>query len=131
MEVLYPCCCGLEVHKKSITACVLWAELKGAVRKEKRRFGTFTAELLSLADWLHACGVTHVAMESTGVYWKPVWNILEGQFEIVLVNAQHIKAVPGTEEPIRRTASGSPICYSTACCGGASCHREGRESYAT
>jgi len=95
MEVLYPCCCGLDVHKKSITACVLWAEAKGAVRKEKRRFGTFTVELLSLADWLRACGVTHVALESTGVYWKPVWNILEGQFEIVLVNAQHIKAVPG------------------------------------
>jgi transposase len=85
----------LDVHKKSITACVLWAEAKGAVRKEKRRFGTFTVELLSLADWLRACGVTHVALESTGVYWKPVWNILEGQFEIVLVNAQHIKAVPG------------------------------------
>jgi transposase len=95
MEVLYPCCCGLDVHKKSITACVLWAGGKGAVRKEKRRFGTFTPELLSLADWLRACGVTHVAMESTGVYWKPVWNILEGPFEIVLVNAQHIKAVPG------------------------------------
>ena len=85
MEVLYPCCCGLDVHKKSITACVLWAEAKGAVRKEKRRFGTFTVELLSLADWLRACGVTHVALESTGVYWKPVWNILEGQFEIVLL----------------------------------------------
>lgn len=95
MEVLYPCCCGLDVHKKSITACVLWAEAKGTVRKEKRRFGTFTPELLSLADWLRTCGVTHVAMESTGVYWKPVWNILEGHFEIVLVNAQHIKAVPG------------------------------------
>jgi len=95
MEVLYACCCGLDVHKKSITACVLWAEGKGKARKEKRRFGTFTRELLQLADWLRACGVTHVAMESTGVYWKPVWNILEGQFEVLLVNAQHIKAVPG------------------------------------
>lgn len=95
MEVLYACCCGLDVHKKSITACVLWAEPKGKVRKEKRRFGTFTEELLSLAQWLQECGVTHVAMESTGVYWKPVWNILEGEFEMVLVNAQHIKAVPG------------------------------------
>jgi len=95
MEVLYACCCGLDVHKKSITACVLWAEGKGKTRKEKRRFGTFTRELLQLADWLRACGVTHVAMESTGVYWKPVWNILEGQFEVLLVNAQHIKAVPG------------------------------------
>ena len=95
MQVLYACCCGLDVHKKSITACVLWAEGKGR-RKEKRTFGTFTQDLLSLLDWLKQCGVTHVAMESTGVYWKPVWNILEGQLEqVLLVNAQHIKAVPG------------------------------------
>jgi hypothetical protein len=67
MEVLYPCCCGLDAHKKSITACVLWAEPKGKVRKEKRRFLTFTRELSALADWLRACGVTYVAMESTGV----------------------------------------------------------------
>jgi transposase len=94
MEVLYRCCCGLDVHKKSITACVLWAD--GKRRKEKRRFETFTGDLLKLAEWLRECGVTHVAMESTGVYWKPVWNILEGQFtEVLLVNAQHIKAVPG------------------------------------
>ncbi|HKW62509.1 MAG TPA: IS110 family transposase, partial [Candidatus Acidoferrum sp.] len=95
MEVVYPCCCGLDVHKKSITACVLWAEAKGESRKEKRSFGTFTQDLLRLADWLAECGVTHVAMESTGVYWKPVWNILAEQFEVLLVNAQHIKAVPG------------------------------------
>lgn len=94
MEVVYPCCCGLDVHKKSITACVLWAEAKGS-RKEKKRFGTFTHDLLQLADWLEQRGVTHVAMESTGVYWKPVWNILAEQFEVLLVNAQHIKAVPG------------------------------------
>ena len=95
MEVVYPCCCGLDVHKKSITACVLWAEAKGKSRKQKRSFGTFTHDLLRLADWLQECGVTHVAMESTGVYWKPVWNILAEQFEVLLVNAQHIKAVPG------------------------------------
>jgi transposase len=95
MEVMHPCCCGLDVHKKSITACVLWAEVKGKSRKEKRRFGTFTHDLLQLADWLGECGVTRVAMESTGVYWKPVWNILAEQFEVLLVNAQHIKAVPG------------------------------------
>lgn len=96
MEVLYSCCCGLDVHKKSVTACVLWAEASGRRRKEKRRFGTFTSDLLRLSDWLRECGVTHVAMESTGVYWKPVWNVLEGQFEeVLLVNAQHIKAVPG------------------------------------
>src|SRR2546429_1152988 len=88
------CCCGLDVHKKSITACVLWAEAKGKSRKEKKRFGTFTHDLLQLADWLEQCGVTHVAMESTGVYWKPVWNILAERFEVLLVNAQHIKAGP-------------------------------------
>ena len=96
MEVVYPCCCGLDVHKVSVTACVLWAERGGRARKEKRRFGTFTADLLQLADWLRACGVTHVAMEATGVYRKPVWNVLDGQFtDVLLVNAQHIKAVPG------------------------------------
>jgi transposase len=73
--------------------CVV-AEAKGKSRKEKKRFGTFTHDLLQLADWLAHCGVTHVATESTGVYWKPVWNILAEQFEVLLVNAQHIKAVP-------------------------------------
>src|SRR5580693_9556756 len=92
MEVVHEVCCGLDVHKKSVTACVLWASGR---RRQTRAFGTFTRELLELGDWLRACGVTHVAMESTGVYWKPVWNLLEGQFEVLVVNAQHIKAVPG------------------------------------
>src|SRR5437899_787821 len=92
MEVVHEVCCGLDVHKKSVTACVLWASGR---RKQIREFGTFTRDLLELADWLRSCGVTHAAMESTGVYWKPVWNLLEGQFEVLLVNAQHIKAVPG------------------------------------
>jgi transposase len=92
MQVVQEVCCGLDVHKKGVTACVLWASGR---RRQTRAFGTFTRELLELGDWLRACGVTHVAMESTGVYWKPVWNLLEGQFEVLLVNAQHIKAVPG------------------------------------
>jgi transposase len=92
MEVMYEVCCGLDVHKKSVTACALWASGR---RRQTREFGTFTRELLKLSDWLRSCGVTHVALESTGVYWKPVWNLLEGQFEVLLVNAQHIKAVPG------------------------------------
>src|SRR6266852_524648 len=92
MEVVHEVWCGLDVHKKSVTACVLWASGR---RKQIREFGTFTRDLLELADWLRSCGVTHAAMESTGVYWKPVWNLLEGQFEVLLVNAQHIKAVPG------------------------------------
>jgi transposase len=95
MDVMYGCCCGVDVHKNSITACVLWAEAKGKSRQEKRMFGTFTRDLLAFSDWLRECGVTHVAMESTGVYWKPVWHILEGQFELLLANAQHVKAIPG------------------------------------
>jgi transposase len=94
MEVLYPRCCGLDVHKSSITACVLLAQT-GKPQKHIRRFGSTTRELLELVAWLREFGVEHVAMESTGVYWKPVWNVLEGQCQIVLANAQHIKAVPG------------------------------------
>ena len=101
MRIVYPRCCGLDVHQKSITACVLIRDAAGDGQQELRRFGTMTRDLLELADWLHSSQVTHVAMESTGVYWKPVWNILEGQFEVVLVNAQHIKAVPGRKTDIK------------------------------
>jgi transposase len=100
MEVLYPICCGLDVHKASITACVLIASCK-AKKRYMLRCGTMTRDLLALADWLREHGVTHVAMESTGIYWKPVWNVLEGQFELLLVNAQHIKAVPGRKTDLR------------------------------
>jgi transposase len=94
MDVLHARCCGLDVHKSSISACILLHE-SGRVRKHQRRFGAMTQDLHELAEWLRQVGVTHVAMESSGVYWKPVWNILEGQFTVVLVNAQHIKNVPG------------------------------------
>ncbi len=96
MEILYAICCGLDVHKDTITACLRRLVAPGQVSKELRTFGTTTAELLTLLDWLVAAGCTHVAMESTGVYWKPVFNILEGSFDQVLVvNPQHIKALPG------------------------------------
>jgi transposase len=95
MELLYPRCCGLDVHKSSITACVRLQEKSGKPRKVVRRFGAMTADLRALANWLMEQQVTHVAMESTGVYWKPVWNILEGQFTLILANAQHVKNVPG------------------------------------
>jgi transposase len=101
MRIVYPRCCGLDVHKKTITACVLIRNAAGDDQQEIRRFGTMTRDLLELADWLYSFQVTHVAMESTGVYWKPVWNILEGQFEVLLVNAQHIKAVPGRKTDIK------------------------------
>src|SRR4029453_16259808 len=101
MHVVYPYCCGLDVHKRSITACLLRPEASERGHPELRRFGTMTRDLLELADWLQDHHVTHVAMESTGVYWKPVWNILEGQFEVVFVKAQHIKAVPGRKTNIK------------------------------
>jgi hypothetical protein len=100
MDVIYPRCCGLDVHKSSITACVLTAEDKTRKRVQ-RRFGTVTAEIVELASWLKEFGVTHVAMESTGVYWKPIWNLLEGHFELVLVNAAHIKNVPGRKTDMK------------------------------
>jgi transposase len=95
MEVLFERCCGLDIHKRTVVACLVVPGSTGAPTKDVRSFGTMTDELLQLADWLSAAGCTHVAMESTGVYWKPIWNLLEGQFELLLVNARHVKAVPG------------------------------------
>lgn len=95
MEVMYPRCCGLDVHKKTVVACLLTPGAKGKPQKEKRTFSTMTDDLLRMIDWLQAAGCTHIAMESTGVYWKPVYNLCEGFFTLLVVNAQHIKAVPG------------------------------------
>jgi transposase len=100
MEVRYACCCGLDVHKKTVVACLLVTDKVGRLHKEVHTFGTMTPDLLALADWLRAAGCTHVAMESTGVYWKPVSNLLEGQLEVVVVNAQHLKAVPGCKTDV-------------------------------
>jgi transposase len=83
MEVIHERCAGLDVHKETVVGCVRLSE-RGAVCHEVRRFTTTTAGLLELADWLRQAGCTHVAMEATGVYWKPVWHILEGEFELVL-----------------------------------------------
>ena len=101
MDVVYARCCGLDVHKQTVVACLITPGAHGRAQKETRTFGTMTDELLALGDWLAAAGCTHVAMESTGVYWKPIWNLLEGQFELLLVNAQHIKAVPGRKTDVR------------------------------
>ena len=97
MQVLYSRCAGLDVHKDSVVACVL---VEGCPA-EVRTFKATTAELLLLGDWLAEKGVTHVAMESTGVYWKPVWNLLEGRFEQLLANAQHIKNLPGRKTDVQ------------------------------
>jgi transposase len=101
MEVLYERCGGIDVHQATVVACVRRPGPRQRRSSEVRTFGTTTAELLALAAWLTEEGVTHVAMESTGVFWKPVFNILEGSFEVILVNAQHIKAVPGRKTDVR------------------------------
>jgi transposase len=101
MEILHSPCAGIDVHKKVVVVTVLVLDAKGRLQKESRSFDTMTASLLALLDWLTAHDVTHVAMESTGEYWKPIYNILEGNFEILLVNAQHIKAVPGRKTDVK------------------------------
>jgi transposase len=100
MEVLYARCCGLDLHKRSVTACRLLPGAGGQPSKETRTFGTMTADLLALGDWLEQGGVTHVAMESTGVYWKPIWNLFEARFTLLLVNAAHVKVVPGRKRDV-------------------------------
>ncbi len=101
MQVLYERCCGLDVHKRMVVACVLIGPPGHPVEKEIRTFETLTGDLLELSDWLLSWGVTHVALESTGVYWKPIWNLLEDTFTLLLVNAQHIKAVPGRKTDVK------------------------------
>lgn len=94
METLHERCAGLDVHKDTVVACVRIASGRSAQR-ELKTFATTTSGLLELHDWLREHGATHVAMEATGVYWKPVWHLLESSFELILANASHIKAVPG------------------------------------
>lgn len=97
MEVIYRRCCGLDVHKKSITACIITPQ-----GKEIMTFGTMTENLMLLIDWIKDNGCTHVAMESTGVYWKPIYNLLEAEaIEVLVVNAKHIKAVPGRKTDVK------------------------------
>ena len=101
MDIIYTSCCGLDVHKRIIQACVRRVDKGGKIHHEVRIFPTMTGDILALSDWLAAQEVTHVAMESTGVYWKPVWNILEGKFTILLVNARHVKNVPGRKTDVK------------------------------
>jgi transposase len=101
MDTIHPRCAGLDVHKKTVVACVRRLGDGGLAVATTRTFGTMTAELLGLADWLAEMGVTHAAMEATGVYWKPVWHLLEGRFELMLVNARHIKQVPGRKTDVK------------------------------
>ncbi len=99
MEVIHPRCAGLDVHKQTVVACARIVG-NGPPVQEVRTFATTTSGLLALADWLESFGVEHVAMEATGVYWKPVWHILEGHVELVLANAAHVKNVPGRKTDV-------------------------------
>jgi transposase len=101
MEVVYPRCCGLDVHKKLVVACLILPDSTRQRTKEVRTFRTTTQELLGLRDWLRVAGCTHVAMEATGVYWRPIYNLLEGAVELLVVNARHSKAVPGRKTDVR------------------------------
>ena len=100
MEVVFERCCGLDVHKATVVACLWIRDQAGKVHKEIQTFGTMMMDLLVLYDWLKAKGVTHVAMESTGVFWKPIYNLLEDDFQVLLVNAEHIKRVPGRKTDV-------------------------------
>ena len=100
MEVKYERCCGIDVHKQSVTACLIAPNAEGQVVKVKRSFGTMTDDLKGLAAWLQEWQVTTVALESTGVYWKPIHNLLEGQFEILVVNPEHIKKLAGRKTDV-------------------------------
>ena len=99
MEVLHSRCAGLDVHKNSVVCCIRIQQGPDAVH-EVATFGTTTQALLKLSDWLSEHEVTHVAMEATGVYWKPVWHVMDGTFELVLANAMHIKNVPGRKTDV-------------------------------
>ena len=101
MQVIYERCAGIDIHKKMIVVTVLITLVSGQVQKFTRTFSTMTAELLAVADWLDSLQVVHIAMESTGVFWHPVYNILEEGRTLLLVNPQHIKALPGRKTDVK------------------------------
>jgi transposase len=101
MEILYNCCAGVDVHKKNVKVCLKKGKADKPAGKEIRTYATTTADLLAMGEWLKEQGCTHLAMESTGVYWKPIYNVLEGDFEILVVNAHHLKTVPGRKTDVK------------------------------
>ena len=110
MEVLHAHCAALDVHKATVVACVRHTA-DGTTKRQVRTFKTTTQELIALSEWLSSEGCTHVAMEATGIYWKPVWHILsDGTFELVLANAAHVKNVPAARLT-RTMPAGWPICW--------------------
>src|SRR5271165_1555045 len=120
MEVLHPHCAGVDVHKDSVVACVRHM-VDGDVKREVRSFTTTTKGLMALSEWLSVEGCTHIVMEATGVYWKPVWRILsDGEFELVLANAAHVKNVPGRKTDVS-DATWWPSCWRTGWSEGVLC----------
>ena len=101
MEVAYERCCGLDVHKETVVGCALVSGPQGQATREVRTFGSMTGELQDLGQWLEGLGITHVVMESTGIYWKPVYNLLDGRFALLVVNAQHLKALAGRKTDVQ------------------------------
>ncbi len=102
MDLVHPRCCGLDVHKRTVVACALITQTDGSVGRHMRSFKTMTPDLLEMAAWLDGLHVTHVAMESTGVYWRPVFNVLEDDHRtLLLVNPQHMRAVPGKKTDVK------------------------------
>src|SRR5437879_8791482 len=101
MDVLVERCAGLDVHKDTVAACIRTPDPQGGRAQEVRTFRTTTVELLALRDWLVACGVTLVGMESTGVYWKPIYYVLEDALECWLLNARHLRNVPGRKTDVK------------------------------
>src|SRR5436309_6353902 len=104
MELMYERCAGLDVHKRNVLVCTSTPDAQGQRHKEWRTFSTMTPELLRMRNFLKDLGVTHVAMESTGSFWKPIFNILEGHLEVLVVNAQHLKTVPGRKTDTKDAA---------------------------
>src|SRR5690348_911127 len=101
MEVLYERCAGIDVHKTNVVVCLITPGPSGTPLKQLRTFGTLTPQIQDLCAWLRDAGCTHVAMESTGIYWRPIYNLLEGDFTLAVANAQHIKAVPGRKTDVK------------------------------
>jgi transposase len=101
MEVMMGRCCGIDVHKSKLTACLMVSKPNGKAEKTIKTFSTMTSDLLALKDWLEAEGCTHVAIESTRVHWKPAFNILEGSLKVILANARDIKNVPGRKTDVK------------------------------
>jgi transposase len=101
MDVIYTHCAGLDVHKKTVVVCSMTPGPKGEKLIEHHSFSTMTADLLAMSDWLTSKQVIHLVIESTGEFWKPIYNLLEGHFEILCANAQHVKNVPGRKTDVK------------------------------